>query len=65
MSLISEDLKEAEEAMTRAMGKLLHHPGGRMPNGNLWVGQMKEVKQGMSLLLKLQNLRKRVEKLEK
>lgn len=60
MSKIHEDLEIAEEALTRAVGKLLHHPGGRMPNGFVWVGQMEEVRKGMSLLLKLQSLRKKV-----
>lgn len=60
MSKIFEDLEQAEAALTRAVGKLNRAPGGRMSNGTLWVGQTAEQRRAVSLLLKLQELTKRV-----
>lgn len=64
MSLIYEDLAQAEVALSRAVAKLNRYEGGRMPSGKLWLGVIGERKRSVSLLLKLRALQDKVKRYE-
>lgn len=66
MSLISEDLEVAEEALARALGKMLPlgGTGKRMASGYMWIGSWGDIRKVTSALLRVRALARYIRHLE-